>query len=345
MEVLLEKYPDYTATVTTVTLAELVDIIIEKEKQIRVSESISNVVKLCESGDFDAACSIFGLELPDQAKATVVDESNFDVRAFIADTEGKGSPFGIAPIDESFGGFKAGQLITLLGRQKSCKSTLLLNSAIQSWRDGYSVLFFSVEMNADLLKKKIYAIGAKVSQSRLQRNDLHSSEWDRVNNFQEAFNEDDDPRFHISEKHSVITVEDVRKEIKRYTPHVVYIDGFNFMYDPQMKAMTTDWKANENVSAALKSLCLDEEDARIVVAAQVQEKQYTKKLGVEAASIMAGTGLLKASDLMIGLSKEGNILTLNCPLSRYEAFDPVKAEVDWNESSFLVIPPSDVATI
>lgn len=340
-----EVWPDYSPSTDTSTLEELLALIISKIKEIEVSAGLSKLVRMCEESNFDEVHDILGLsDIHSPGKAARVDDPNLDMEKFIADTEGEGSPFGIDPIDESFGGFKSGQLITLLGRQKSCKSTLLLNSAIAAWDRGFSVLFFSVEMNADLLKKKVYAIGAQVSQSRLQRNSLHKSEWDRLHEFQDKFDEAEDPCFYISEKHSVITVEDVRKEIKKYNPHVIYIDGFNFMYDPQLKAMTTDWKANENVSAALKSLAIDEE-VRIIVAAQVQEKQFQKKLGVEAASIMAGTGLLKASDLMIGLSKEGNILTLNCPLSRYESFDTVRAEIDWNESAFLIIPPPDTSSV
>lgn len=105
--------------------------------------------------------------------------------------------------------------------------------------------------------------------------------------------------------------------------------------------MTDDWQANENVAAELKTLAL-EEGIVIIVNTQVQEKQYHAKFGIEARTISSGTGLLKASDLVIGLDKTGAQHTINCVLSRYEYFENTVVEVDWDTMTFIITEKADL---
>jgi hypothetical protein len=134
----------------------------------------------------------------------------------------------------------------------------------------------------------------------------------------------------------MITFEDIEAEIEIYDPHVVYIDGFNFMQDVKTHKTTEDWQANENVANQLKMIAL-ERSLVVVASTQVQEKQYSAKHGIEARTIQGGTGLLKASDLVVGLDRAEYLHTVSCVLSRYENFEKVVVDIDWETMTFEFI--------
>lgn len=219
-------------------------------------------------------------------------------------------------------------------------SWLTLNSALNAWKEGYTVLFFSVEMDTSILRQRLLCLGSHVSPSRMRRGTLTDSDKKKVREFEKELsdNSEDGGRFFISKKKSLITLDDIIDEISQYNPNVVYIDGFSFMVDRRTGKMTDDWQANENVAAELKSLCMEEEIV-IFVNTQVQEKQHHSRFGIEAKTIAGGTGLLKASDLIIGLDKDTDTreITVNCVRSRFEDFDSVVMEIDWDLMEFSVI--------
>jgi archaellum biogenesis ATPase FlaH len=266
---------------------------------------------------------------------------DYDIEGLLSRTEPVGSPFGIKQVDDACHGFLPGQLITLMGRSKAGKTWFTLNSALHAWKEGYSVLLFSVEMGNDLLQERILAMGAHVSPSRIQRGKLGHLEKDRVRQFHnELASPDSAGRFTVSKRRSLITMDDIRGEIKRYRPSVVYVDGFSFLLDTRTNRTTNDHEAHENIAAELKSLSAEEEIVAFVNT-QVQEKQYSSKNGIEARTIAGGTGLLKASDVVIGLNREDNLRTLSSLLTRYEEFDPVKLEIDFNDMTFSVLEHSE----
>jgi hypothetical protein len=112
---------------------------------------------------------------------------------------------------------------------------------------------------------------------------------------------------------------------------VIYIDGFYFMYDPATGKTANAWDANENIAADLNALAL-EFSIPIVVTTQVQEKQHnSKSRGVEASTIQAGTGLLKASSLILGMDKgEDDVLTINNVFSRFAPVRTTHVQWDWD---------------
>lgn len=341
-----EHFPEQTYQLSTSSssIAELIDLALEKINSYLMSEIIGKAIDLHDSGHVDRAVAFLQAESMRistalRVKADRADnlgDVEFDLEEFISREITPGIPMGLFPVDEAFYGFQPTQLITMLGRQKAGKTTIMLNSALKAWEEGYDVLFFSVEMDVELLRQRLYSLGAHVSPSRFRRGHLKETDKQRVRDFHNRMSEDADVNFYISKKKSMITVDDILTEIRLYRPHVVYIDGFNFMLDQETRKLTQNWEANENVAAALKTIAL-EENITIVTSAQVQEKQYHAKHGIEASTIMGGTGLLKASDLVIGLDKDDEYHTVNCVLSRYEYFDDVVLEINWDTMDFEII--------
>lgn len=356
LSIFRENYPDSVYPLPPLTppspsLEEIIDLAQDKVKSFLVATLIGSVIDLHDRGRIDQAVSLIKSESDRlsqdlrsrQYRADNLADAEFDIEAFLHREFTMGIPFGIKPIDEEFYGFQPGQLVALLGRQKAGKTFFTLNSALNAWREGYRVLFFSVEMDTDALRDRFYAMGAGVSLSRLRRGRLHDPEVKKIRLFHEDI-VNDDVGFIISKKRSLITVDDIRDEIAIHNPNAIFIDGFNFMVDRHTKKTTYDWQANENVANELKAIAL-EEGIVVFVNTQVQEKQYNRKHGIEASTMAGGTGLLKAPDLVIGLDKDGSEHTVSCVLSRHEYFDEQVVVVDWETMNFEYFDSPDMEGI
>jgi len=350
LDIFREQFPEssYKLQKEYIPLAELADLILSKVSSYQVADLITKAIALHDKGDIPEAISFIKSAASSLSPDTVAKSLSYDVTSpdfdidKLLDTElEKGIPFGFDKVDDIYWGFHPGQLVTLLGRQKSSKTFLTLNSAYNAWLQGYSVLFFSVEMGEMLLQQRLLALGAHVSPSRLRRGHLHPGEKIKVRAFQSQLS--GTSRFIISRKKTLITLDDIAEEVARYRPHIVYVDGFSFMIDRRTGRMTDDWQANENVAAELKSFAM-EKDIVVFVNTQVQEKQYAASRGIEARSIAGGTGLLKASDYVIGLDKpdkDASIITLSSQRSRFEDFYDFDVDIDFDTMTFSIVSLED----
>lgn len=325
--------------------AQLIDLVFDKVSAYQVADLITKSIALHDAGKIPEAISLIkstaatlSPDLVNLSSGYDVTSPDFDIDKLLDTELEKGIPFGFNQVDDTYWGFHSGQLVTLLGRQKASKSWLTLNSAFNAWLQGYSVLFFSVEMGEELLQQRLLCLGANVSPSRMRRGVLHPGEKQKVKDFQSLLSGNGQGRFIISRKKTLITLDDIAEETAKYKPHIVYIDGFSFMVDRRTGRMTDDWQANENVAAELKSFAM-EKDIVVFVNTQVQEKQYNSSRGIEARSIAGGTGLLKASDYVIGLDKdkETRIVTLSSQRSRFEDFDDFHMEIDFDTMTFIIV--------
>jgi DnaB-like helicase C terminal domain len=260
-----------------------------------------------------------------------------DFDTFINSFTEQGIPFGIKEIDDAYGGGQPGQLITLVGRQKSTKSTLMAWSAIAAWQDDYELVFYNVELDMHFMRQKLLSIGAHVNPERMRRgpskrkdgdDKTWAAEKERLRKFYSTL---DDLPFRIAQKFSRFTVADVARDIDTFRPHAVYIDGFYFMEDAEGDSAAANHKAIENIAADLKALAM-KKSVTIYVSTQAQEKQQGRKKGpgIEARTIQGGTGLLKASDLVLGIdTDEAKHVYINQIHNRFGQIDPVEINWDW----------------
>lgn len=247
----------------------------------------------------------------------------------------RGAPFGIDGVDDDFYGIQPGQLICLIGRQKSTKTFLLLNSAVQAWMEGWDVLFYSFEMGAQEIRDRAYALGAHVNPENVRRRDLARAQRRKIEDFMDALEGDQDAgeNFRISEGTGAFTTDDLQADIDRYDPHMVYLDGAYFIIDRHTrKASGADWVANENVARELKTIARAA-GTGMITSTQAQEKQHNhSRAGIEGRTMFGGTGLLKTADLVMGadMDQATRVLTLNCVMSRYAHVQTRKYRWDWD---------------
>jgi hypothetical protein len=257
---------------------------------------------------------------------------DFDLEATMSAELEMGVPIGIDLIDEAFLGLQPSMLGVLVGRQKSTKSTIMLHSALQAWDAGFDVLFYSVELDKKFLRERYYSLGAGVSPDRFRRGKLKDTEKDRLRVFDKTMRSSGTAEFRISHKTALVTMDDLIAESNRYRPHVIYVDGFYFMQDRMTKKSAgSDWQANENLAAELKAFAMAE-GISIFASTQAQEKQQGKKNteGIEARTIMGGTGLLKAGDLVLGSNKTPDGILINEMLNRFSPVPDVLVKWDWD---------------
>jgi DnaB-like helicase C terminal domain len=341
-EVFEQSFPRqaYKIRESDATSAELVELAeIEVSREV-MGSAVASVAEKHDAGDISGAVEVFkdaarvlaaGIREPRGTIVTMGDP-DFDLEEFLARQMTMGVPMGIASIDEDFYGWQGGQLITFLGRQKSTKSSLALWSAYQGWVEHYSSVFYTIEMSEDVVMQRLYAMAAGANPERFRRGQLRDSEKRAIRAAHEEFVADKDTFIKISKRHARLTIEDVRHDIEELGMDSITIDGFYFMYDPATGKTANAWDANENLAAELNALAL-EFNIPIVVTTQVQEKQHnSKKRGVEAASIQAGTGLLKASSLILGMDKnmDDDVLTINNVFSRFAPVRTVNIRWDWD---------------
>jgi replicative DNA helicase len=352
MQIFRDQFPEesYRISSETISLEELSELVSAKVNSYLIAELVGQVIDLHDKDKIDDAISLLRYESSRLSEGIKTRKrqadriSDFDLEKLLSTKLELGVPFGVSRVDDALYGFQPGQLISLMGRQKAGKSWLTLNSALNAWKEGYTVLIFSVEMDTEILRQRLLSLGSHVSPSRMRRGTLGSSDKEKVRKFSKELEdaEEDEGRFFISKKKSLITLDDIIEDVNQYNPNVVYIDGFSFMVDRRTGKMTDDWQANENVSAELKALAMEEEIV-VFVNTQVQEKQHHARFGIEARTIAGGTGLLKASDIVIGLDVDNKTRerTISCVLSRFENFDNVVLEIDWDNMEFTLVEPGE----
>lgn len=340
IEMFRQHYPEETLPIngSNISVNELIELAEEKVNSFLVADVISKAIDHHDKGNIAKAVALLGIKdgiRYQKSRADDLSSGQFNLDKLLNTELEMGIRFGIDEIDEEFFGFQPGMLITLMGRQKSGKSWSTINSALNAWKEGYTVLVFSVEMDTRLLWERVLCLGSNVSPSRMRRGRLLEHEKQKVRDFESQLTEESG-RFLISKKRGGITVDTIREEIAQYNPNIVYIDGMSFMIDSKTGRMTSDWQANENVAADLKELAMEEEIV-IFVNTQVQEKQYSAKHGIEAKSISSGTGLLKASDLVLGQDKDKDQITINAVYSRFEYPSTVVLEIDWETMKMVSV--------
>ncbi len=87
-----------------------------------------------------------------------------------------GIPTGFTLLDRMTGGLQKTDLIVLAARPGNGKTAMALNIARRALFDGFSVLFFSLEMAEEQLAQRLLAIETQIDQSRLRMADIDEDE-------------------------------------------------------------------------------------------------------------------------------------------------------------------------
>lgn len=88
----------------------------------------------------------------------------------------KAVPTGFSKIDDANGGFRAGELIYVIGRKGDGKSVALLNFAHNAWIAGHNVIIFTLEISKEDYERRFDARAAGVSSNGLKMGKFEEEE-------------------------------------------------------------------------------------------------------------------------------------------------------------------------
>lgn len=87
---------------------------------------------------------------------------------------------GLIDLDSFTTGWQPGNLIIVGGRPSMGKSAFAQGVAEHAAKQGYGVLFITLEMTPESLMERAYARTARVSADRLRKGAVHGDEWSRI---------------------------------------------------------------------------------------------------------------------------------------------------------------------
>ncbi len=164
------------------------DIVRDKSIRRAMISMLSEIVRDCyestlETSDLVDSLNQTALKIPSQREASgpvhissavgiAIDEIS---RQYANKEPVTGISTGLADLDSKMSGLQKGEYIILAGRPGTGKTSLALKFADQAAADGEGVLFFSLEMKAVRLVKRILAAGARVPGTKMKTGHITES--------------------------------------------------------------------------------------------------------------------------------------------------------------------------
>lgn len=329
------------------TPSELLTVASRERKRVQLEIAGSEFIDLFDAGKHDAALDLMDETVRklrrQQTGAGVLlawDGSGYDLESRLERVETPGIRTGIQKWDDLFPGFQPGQLITYLGRAKAAKTSHMLKSALAAHDDGWNTLVTSVEIGADDIAERFDCFAAGVSYESYTRGRLTDREKTKIRAARSQRGTDE--MMMIRQPTAAYTVTDLEADIDRLNPAVAYVDGFYFMIDRISGKPGAHWEGHDNLARELKELAM-RRGITIVTTTQIREKQAggsKKGSGFDDNTMMGGTGLIMASDMVLSLDMdtESKINTLTCSRTRTTWLPTVKGEWKWKYCEFEVLP-------
>lgn len=210
-------------------------------------------------------------------------------------------PFGVNILDRHTGGATEGDLIYVIGRLASGKSTFALWLVNRWFLDGYRVLVVSNEMRADDVVAKLDAfIGG---WNPLKKRTMEWSEGDKHRLATTSFIASKSDGEVIVPVRPALTTTKIQSFIHAYKPQIVLIDGVYLMNENDGNSM---WERVTDISRSLKRLAVSE-NVPIIGVHQSNRASVGKRVEIENAAYSDAIG--QDADLVLGINKEddGNV--------------------------------------
>lgn len=346
------EFPQYDLPARVQEPDELIELADYELAQYAARDGFVELGRMFDAGEYQAladAAELMVRRIRDKGiSGSVVDiwdREDQDVSAVINRKVKRGIGTGIAKIDdqEMFRGFHPGNLITYLGRAKAGKTSFALLSALAAAMEQYKrVMIVSVEIGAEDIHDRLDAFLAHVSLTRLQLGKLTPHEKKLVEKTYEDRGEYE-AQVYIVQPTEKYTVTDLETDIDKYQPDYVLVDGFYFMTDRISGKPGAHWEGHDNLSAELKRVAM-RRMITMLATHQVREKQLGGKKGggIDDSAMMGGTGLIMASDMVIGLDADAeHNHFVTCTRSRTGYFSSVRGWWDWDTCVFNPLENED----
>jgi replicative DNA helicase len=142
--------------------------------------------------------------------------------AWAGDIEGveMGWPY----MDEMSGGLHGGDVVSIVARPGMGKTWMLLWAALHAWRQGWTPLFVSMEMDLLLLQMRLAGIVASIEPKKLKTGWIDPKEKERLAKYLGRVAGAENP-FWLADGNLTSTVNDVAMYAAQLQPDIIFIDG------------------------------------------------------------------------------------------------------------------------
>lgn len=213
-----------------------------------------------------------------------------------------GIPYGYPTLDRKLGGLRPHELVTVLGFTNVGKSTLLRSFAFNFWMEGYTPLFFSLEMEAEDVFESFDAMAAQLDYEKLRQLQLdeeHMKNWRAfAKEVQKRAEKVDIP---IIDSMHRITPEQVYAETLRHKPDVVIIDYVGLMRSSQMNRGA---KRYQQIAEITQDLKINARMLKTPIIMAAQTNRSAAKDGAELENVADGISIAQDSDTVIGMFQD-----------------------------------------
>jgi replicative DNA helicase len=256
--------------------------------------------------------------------------------AFWEDTgELSGIPTGFPTIDYATGGYQPEQLVTVVGPPKAGKSTLMLKLALTAnMVYGKRVYLATFEMSAEEQRRRLACMIAEVDYSLFLQKRLSPKEFARMRKALDQI-EGIMPDFHIaSDITAGSTVGAITAQVRKFDPHVVFIDGVYLMDSEVQGVESMDPKALTALTRNLKRAA-QRTQKPFIITHQVLESRYSAKRGIKSKDIGYSSSFAQDSDVILGVEPTENEMErrLSIVLARNAAQRSTMLAWDWETST------------
>ncbi len=214
-----------------------------------------------------------------------------------------GIPTGIQKIDDAFGGFMKSDFIVIAGWTGSLKSWLALYMALNAWKEGYRVLYFSLEMSGEQLG---YRMDTLLGEGQFSHSALTFGTEDVTFDFYKKWLGeimlDKHPFVVVSnEDLDEVTQNTVRAKIDQWKPDLVVLDYIALFDDAS--GITGETEKIKSLSKAFKRIAIKTTVPIVCITGVTQDKKDLGEKPPALADLAWSKQLAYDSDLTISLCK------------------------------------------
>jgi replicative DNA helicase len=156
-------------------------------------------------------------------------------------------------MNETTLGIQNEELVFFYARPKSLKTWLMLATALHAFKKGRKVLFITMEMPVDQIRRRAACIWSGLDYEAVRAGHLTAAEERQYFEDLEAFAEM--PSFILSggDDHG-LGVLTLGAKIQEYDPDIVFVDSVYLMHDDRQAKRSSDWQSISHITQDLKSL-------------------------------------------------------------------------------------------
>lgn len=195
------------------------------------------------------------------------------------------------------------EVALLVGRMKTGKTWITLDLALDAYiNQDKKVYFTSLEMGVDQLKQRIHAMIGKFNPSVFRVGTqaelkVAKAKYETENSLLQTNGE------FIIPYNMTRTIWDVKRDIEKYKPDMVFIDSIYLFQDENGRPIQNDWGSLANMIATVKSMARENE-IQVIVNSQLKRGSGKDSGELTDEDIAYSDSFAQTCDLIVGLTSD-----------------------------------------